>query len=66
MIVRLSLPELQAAVAEWLQRRGATVSPNNVHLRMLSSVGERLSVAGVTAVVEVDGVEIPPTEGPYR
>lgn len=66
MIVRLSLSELQAAIAEWLQRRGATVTPENVQLRIVGNTGGIVEVTNATAVVIVERVVFPPTEGPYR
>lgn len=66
MIVRLSLPELQAAVAEWLQRRGATVTPEDVQLRIIGNNGGIVEVTNAEAVVIVERVVFPPAEGPYR
>lgn len=66
MNMQLDASEVQAAVTEYLRRRGVVVGDTRqVQLEIVDPSGARMKILGCSAVVVVNNVKLP-EGGPYR
>lgn len=64
--MQLDLHEVQTAIAEYLRKRGVIIDhESQVQIGIVNASGERLSIAGCSAVVIASDVKLP-EGGPYR
>jgi hypothetical protein len=61
--MRLTQNEVKEAVKEWLAKRGVDASKNEVKFQV---VANGATLAGGILYTEVEGIELPVRDGPYR
>ena len=66
MNMQLDTDEVQAAVTDYLRKRGVVIKDAlQVHLAIVSHTGGRIEIVGCSPVVLVTNVKLP-EGGPYR
>jgi hypothetical protein len=64
--MQLDTSEVQAAVTDYLRRRGVIIEDaSQVRLQIVNHTGERLNIVGCSVVVVANNVKLP-DEGPQR